>query len=55
MSFLILSFFRIATDELDTDWRIHCDSIINEVLPDRALVLYMNNSELSIWKNSEYF
>ena len=56
----ILSFFRIATDELDTDWRIHCDSIINEVLPDRALVLYMSDSELddingtAFWKHIKY-
>ncbi len=32
----ILSFFRVATDKLDTDWRIHCDSIINNDLPKRA-------------------
>ena len=56
----ILSFFRIATDELDVDWRIHCDSIINETLPDRALVLYMNDPELdclngtAFWKHKKH-
>ena len=29
----ILSFFRVATDELDTDWRIHCDAIIGNEIP----------------------
>mgnify|MGYP003675617944 FL=1 len=38
----ILSFFRIATDKLDTDWRIHCDSIINQDLPERAIVLHFS-------------
>ncbi len=42
----ILSFFRIATDQLDTDWRIHCDSIINGDLPSRAIVLYMSDPGL---------
>lgn len=43
----ILSFFRIATDELDTDWRIHCDSIINDQLPERAIVLYLSEPGLN--------
>tara|TARA_R100000656_G_C3924693_1_gene123560 strand:+ start:121 stop:690 length:570 start_codon:yes stop_codon:yes gene_type:complete len=51
----ILSFFRIATDELDTDWRIHCDSIINEQLPDRALVLYMNDSEFTCMNGTAFW
>jgi len=40
----ILSFFRLSNDTLDTDWRIHCDSIINDQLPTRAVVLYFSNS-----------
>lgn len=43
----ILSFFRIATDELDTDWRIHCDSIIAGELPTRAIVLYLSEPGLN--------
>ena len=56
----ILSFFRIATDELDTDWRIHCDSIINNQLPERAIVLYLSEPGLNelngtaLWEHNEY-
>tara|TARA_R100000742_G_C4262032_1_gene79842 strand:+ start:352 stop:951 length:600 start_codon:yes stop_codon:yes gene_type:complete len=39
----IFSFFRIATDKLDTDWRIHCDSIINDDIPERAIVLHFSD------------
>lgn len=39
----IFSYFRIATDKLDTDWRIHCDSIINDDLPERAIVLHFSD------------
>lgn len=55
----ILSFFRIATDELDTDWRIHADTIINNEKPDRALVLYMSESGMdelhgtAFWSHDE--
>jgi hypothetical protein len=37
----ILSFFRMSTDVLDTDWRIHSDLNIMGQRPDRAAVLYM--------------
>jgi len=56
----ILSFFRISTDELDTDWRIHCDSIINDQIPERALVLYLSDrgkNELNgtaLWQHKDY-
>lgn len=56
----IISFFRISTDKLDTDWRIHCDSIINDKIPDRALVLFMNDSANSnlngtaFWKHEKW-
>lgn len=55
----ILSFFRIATDELDTDWRIHCDSIIAGELPTRAIVLYLSEPGLdelngtALWEHKE--
>ena len=43
----VLSFFRVATDELDTDWRIHADSIINGERPTRALVLNISPSKMT--------
>jgi len=42
----ILSFFRMSTNKLDIDWRIHCDSIIDEQVPKRALVLYISSSPI---------
>jgi len=56
----ILSFFRVATDDLDTDWRIHADSIINGERPTRALVLNISPSKMSglhgtaFWSHREY-
>ena len=56
----ILSFFRIATNELDTDWRIHCDSIINGQQPTRAIVLYLSDPGLeelngtALWEHKDY-
>ena len=57
----ILSFFRIATDTLDTDWRIHSDQKINGEQPDRAIVLFMSPSRSDIelngtafWKHKKY-
>ena len=44
----ILSFFRVATDKLDTSWRIHSDLIVNGQKPDRALVLYLLKKELTL-------
>jgi len=38
----ILSFFREATDTLDTQWNIHSDLNIEGQRPDRALVLYLS-------------
>jgi hypothetical protein len=55
----ILSFFRIATDKVDTNWNIHSDSIIDGERPERALVLYLSPSEMSglhgtaFWKHKE--
>ena len=56
----VLSFFRIATDKVDNTWRIHNDSIINGQQPDRALVLYLSDTELScmhgtaFWEHKEH-
>ena len=41
----ILSFFRVATDEIDVTWRIHSDLNINGQKPDRAVVLYLSPRE----------
>ena len=55
----IFSFFRVATDEVDTDWRIHSDAIINGQRPERALVLYLSPSQMgglhgtAFWKHNE--
>jgi hypothetical protein len=38
----ILSFFRLANKDKDNEWRIHADNVINNQLPDRAIVLYMS-------------
>jgi hypothetical protein len=56
----ILSFFRISTDNLDTDWRIHCDSIINNEIPRKAIVLYLSNRGIeklngtALWQHKDY-
>jgi len=56
----ILSFFRIATDEIDSDWRIHSDLNINGEKPDRALVLYLSPREredlhgTALWEHDVY-
>lgn len=55
----IFSFFRVATDKVDTDWRIHSDAIINGERPERALVLYLSPSFMNglhgtaFWKHKE--
>lgn len=40
----LLSFFRVATENVDTDWRIHADLNIGDIKPERALVLYISES-----------
>ena len=56
----IFSFFRISTDILDIDWRIHCDSIIQGEIPERAIVLYLSDSPdkklngTAFWEHEEY-
>lgn len=55
----IFSFFRVATDKVDTDWSIHSDAIINGERPERALVLYLSPSTMkglhgtAFWKHKE--
>ena len=40
----IFSFFRVSTNEIDNDWRIHADTIIMGEKPNRAIVLYLSDS-----------
>jgi hypothetical protein len=55
----LLGFFRVATEELDTDWRIHADSKVGDIRPERALVLYISPSTkeglhgTAFWKHKE--
>ena len=55
----IFSFFRVATDKVDIDWRIHSDAIINGERPQRALVLYLSPSSMdglhgtAFWKHRQ--
>ena len=56
----ILSFIREAKKGQDNDWRIHNDTIINNVKPDRAIVLFLsedNNEGLNgtaFWSHKDY-
>ena len=55
----VLSFLREANKGQDNDWRIHNDTIINEVQPDRAIVLYLKGSEkclngTAFWEHTDY-
>lgn len=43
---LILGFFRLATNEIDTDWRIHSDLNINGQRPTHAGVLYFSENQI---------
>lgn len=55
----LLAFFRVATDELDTDWRIHADAKVGDIRPTRALVLYLSESTMeglhgtAFWKHKK--
>jgi hypothetical protein len=56
----ILGFFRLSTDVIDAEWRIHSDGIINGQQPDRAVVLYFSKKELTalhgtaFWIHNKY-
>jgi hypothetical protein len=42
----ILAFFRVSTDTIDAEWRIHSDGIIDGQKPDRAVVLYISPKDM---------
>tara|TARA_R100001594_G_scaffold4168_1_gene15012 strand:- start:2024 stop:2602 length:579 start_codon:yes stop_codon:yes gene_type:complete len=56
----ILGFFRISTDKIDVDWRIHADGIMFDQKPDRAVVLYISPTKLNklhgtaFWEHEKY-
>ncbi len=56
----IFSFFRVSSNKLDTDWRIHSDLIINGEKPDRAAIVYMSPKErndlhgTALWSHKTY-
>jgi len=56
----ILAFFRISNKEVDTDWRIHSDLIIEGQKPDRALVFYISPKKIkelhgtALWEHKVY-
>jgi len=56
----ILAFFRVSTDVIDAEWRIHSDGIINNEQPDRAVVLYISPKEMqelhgtAFWDHKQY-
>lgn len=47
---MILSFYRLATNEIDTDWRIHSDLNINGQRPSHAGVLYFSTPDSDVYK-----
>lgn len=55
----LLAFFRVATEEVDTDWRIHADAKVGDIRPTRALVLYLSPSTMeglhgtAFWKHKK--
>mgnify|MGYP003129448816 FL=1 len=56
----ILAFFRVSNEQVDTDWRIHSDLIIEDQKPDRALVLYISPKKIkelhgtALWEHKTY-
>ena len=57
---ILRSFFRKSNKNFDTDWRIHNDSLVDGVQPDRALVFYINKNKedhlngTAFWKHKHY-
>ena len=51
----ILSFFRVSTTALDTQWRIHSDLKIKGEYPDRAAVIYMSPRELETLNGTAFW
>ena len=56
----IVGFFRVSTDIIDSEWRIHSDGIINNQKPDRAVVLYISPKQMkelhgtAFWDHEDY-
>lgn len=40
----IVSFYRLNSLKLDTEFRVHCDTVIQGEIPDYACVFYLENS-----------
>lgn len=41
----IISFYRLNTSRLDTEFRVHCDTVIQGELPDYAGVFYLETCQ----------
>jgi len=55
----IFSYYRMATEELDIDWRIHCDIRIFDKKPTNACIYYISTNDktlngTAIWKHRIY-
>ena len=56
----VLSFFRQAKKGQDNDWRIHNDSLIEGIKPDRAIVFYISENKTkelngtAFWRHKKY-
>ena len=57
---ILRSFFRKSNSKYDTEWRIHNDSLVDGVQPDRALVFYINKNKeehqngTAFWKHHKH-
>lgn len=57
---ILRSFFRKSNSKYDTEWRIHNDSFVDGVQPDRALVFYINKNKedhqngTAFWKHYKH-
>ena len=57
---ILRSFFRKSNNKYDTEWRIHNDSLVDGVKPDRALVFYINKNKedyqngTAFWKHHKH-
>ena len=55
----VLSFYRMATEDLDNDWGIHCDLKIFGEEPTHACIYYISSSDrtlngTAVWKHKTY-
>jgi len=57
---ILRSFFRKSNSKYDTEWRIHNDSLVDGVQPNRALVFYINKNKedyqngTAFWKHHKH-